>query len=70
MWANHHYLEFVLNWVHHLRLLGLVGAMDAALLQASLCLSAVLSAPLGASLTPPGPQLPPGGRHVGLALLQ
>ena len=36
-WANHHYLDFVLNWVHHLQLLGvtsyLVGAMDDALLQ-------------------------------------
>ena len=36
-WANHHYLDFVLNWVHHLRRLGLdcwlVGAMDEAMLQ-------------------------------------
>lgn len=36
-WANHHYLDFVLNWVHHLRQLDLhcwlVGAMDDALLQ-------------------------------------
>ena len=36
-WANAHYLDFVLNWVHHLHLLGLscylVGAMDDALLQ-------------------------------------
>ena len=36
-WANSHYLDFVMNWVHHLHLLGLgcylVGAMDDSLLQ-------------------------------------
>lgn len=37
-WANLHYLDFVLNWVAHVRALGvgayLVGAMDDAILQA------------------------------------
>jgi hypothetical protein len=36
-WANLHYLDFVLNWVAHVRALGvrayLVGAMDDAILQ-------------------------------------
>ena len=36
-WANLHYLDFVLNWVAHVRAMGvgayLVGAMDDALLQ-------------------------------------
>ena len=40
-WANAHYLDFVLNWVHHLHLLNLgcylVGAMDDALLQVHTC---------------------------------
>ena len=51
-WANHHYLDFVLNWVHHLHLLGvdsyLVGAMDDALLQVGPC---------GVAFVPPGPVL-------------
>ena len=37
-WANLHYLDFVLNWVAHVRALGirsyLVGAMDDGILQA------------------------------------
>lgn len=36
-WANYHYLDFVLNWVHHIELTGcksfLVGAMDNELLE-------------------------------------
>ena len=36
-WANYHYLDFVLNWVHHIKLTGcksyLVGAMDNELLE-------------------------------------
>lgn len=36
-WANHHYLDFVLTWVEHIKSVGvtayLVGAMDDTLLQ-------------------------------------
>lgn len=36
-WANYHYLDFVLNWVHHIQATGcktfLVGAMDDELLK-------------------------------------
>ena len=36
-WANHHYLDFVTNWVEHVQALGvrayIVGAMDEKLLQ-------------------------------------
>lgn len=36
-WANHHYLDFAMNWVGHLQLLGvtayMVGALDNAFLK-------------------------------------
>lgn len=36
-WANHHYTDFAMSWVQHLRALNvtnfLVGAMDADILQ-------------------------------------
>lgn len=36
-WANHHYLDFAMNWVGHLQLMGvsayLIGALDNQLLQ-------------------------------------
>ena len=43
-WANLHYLDFVLNWVEHVRMCGvksfLVGAMDDKILQVTACTQA------------------------------
>ena len=43
-WANLHYLDFVLNWVEHVRMCGvksfLVGAMDDKILQVTACAQA------------------------------
>lgn len=56
-WANHHYLDFAMNWVGHMQKLGvtayMIGALDNALLQVGAAAAAL--ALMGAAAEPSNP---------------